>query len=178
MQKTLLALALVASASFTSAVNATNGTINFSGTIINSTCTVDTADASQNVQLGMVNKSSFIAAGDEALAKPFSIRLSNCQAPAQGLPTSVYAYFGGDNDAVNHKLLANTGGTAVGVGIGIYEHDLNTIIPVGGQSQPVIISTDGKAELKFVAKYIATAANAGITAGSVQSVSQFSIAYN
>ncbi|WP_316376055.1 fimbrial protein [Enterobacter kobei] len=55
----------------TFAASAADGQINFTGTILDSACTIDTNTANQTVNLGKIPKSSFNAAGAVAAATRF-----------------------------------------------------------------------------------------------------------
>ncbi len=82
MKKQLHTLTLVAviCGSVISAANAADGTINFTGEIIDSACTVSTTSADQTVVLGTVSNKAFSAAGDTAAATAFQIDLTDCPA--------------------------------------------------------------------------------------------------
>lgn len=55
-----------------------NGTIHFTGEIIDSTCEVSTGTKNQTVDLGKVNKSTFTGVGSMASVQAFQIDLLNC----------------------------------------------------------------------------------------------------
>lgn len=151
---------------------AADGTINFTGKIIDDACKVDTS--SLNVPLGSVAKSSFGAAGASASPTRFTIKLKDCPASV----TSASIHFDGPTDSVNSKLLALTSGASVAtnVGIGIYEQDSNTLIPIGSSAAPVAIAQNTVNELNFIAKYVSTAAT--VVAGTANAVATFTISYN
>lgn len=166
----LLATSLVCS----TAAAAADGTINFTGNITTAACTVSTASASQTVNLGTVTASSFTGgAGVSAAPTRFTIALSACPDTL----TSASIKFDGVADTTNSNLLAlSSGQTAGGVGIGIYEANGSTIIPLQTASSTITFDATGNASIDYVAKYVSTAAS--VTAGTANSVTNFTIAYN
>lgn len=138
MKKTIIALSLIAAPLLM--INnalAADGTINFTGTITDSACTVDTASASQTVSLGTVSSSAFSAAGDTASPTKFTINLSNCPTTV----SSASVKFDGSINTTNNNLLAlSSDSTAAGVGIGIYESDSSTQIPMSTASAAQTLS--------------------------------------
>lgn len=167
-------MALLAGSAFTYTANAADGTINFSGSILDAACTISAGNGSQTVALGSVNKSAFSAAGNTSAPTKFSITLSACPAAT----TSATVTFDGATNAANSNLLALTPGTdiATGVGVGIYEDNNTTIIPIGTHSAKKTLSTSANTTFNFIAKYVATAST--VTAGPAAAVSDFTISYN
>ena len=90
----------------TFAASAADGQINFTGTILDSACTIDTNTANQTVNLGKIPKSSFNAAGAVAAATRFSIVLNNCPAAV----TSASVKFDGTADSSDTNILALNSG--------------------------------------------------------------------
>lgn len=156
------------------AANAADGTINFTGTITDVACTVDTSSASQTVNLGTVSSKAFTASGSTAAPTRFGITLTNCPATA----TKASVKFSGPTNSANTSILALTSGsdTATGVGIGIYEQDATTLIPVGSTSASKTLSSDANTTLNYIAKYVSTAASVGT--GTANATSDFTIVYN
>jgi len=173
MKKTTL-IAVLAAAGMCPAVFAADGTINFTGSIRDTACTVNTSSATQTVNLGTVAASSFGAAGTQASATRFTINLTSCPTAV----TSASIRFDGPLASGNSSLLGLTSGTGVatGVGIGIYEQNSTTLIPVGQASALVTLSSTGTNALNFIAKYVSTAATVG--AGTANAAATFTVAYN
>ena len=171
MNKKLIAIAILAGASFASVAQAADGSINFTGNITDAACTVTPATASQSVNLGTISSGVFAAAGDVAGATRFSIDLTSCPASV----TSATVIFDGPADASNSDLLAVTAGAgaATGVGVGIYEEDASTLIPVASASASKALSTTADTSFSFIAKYVAT--GSAVSAGSANAVSDFTI---
>ena len=174
MSKKLLVIALLASSAFASVIQAADGTINFTGKITDTACTINPTSKSQIVNLGSVSAGAFTAAGSTAAPTRFGITLTNCPAAA----TTASLKFDGPANSSNSSLLALTtgAGVATGVGIGIYEGDSSTLIPVSSASatKNVVAGTDTTFE--FVAKYVATAST--VTSGAANAVSNFTVSYN
>jgi len=178
MKKSIIALSLMASYMLASAANAADGTINFTGSIISSACTVNTASASQTVNLGNVNSTAFgSTVGTTAAATQFSINLTNCPSSV----TSASVKFDGTENATNSSILAlSSGETATGVGVALYEADGSTVLPLQTASNSITIPTassgTSSATLNFVAKYMSTASS--VTAGTADATTEFTIVYN
>ncbi|WP_455916586.1 fimbrial protein [Pantoea agglomerans] len=174
MKKNVIALSLLAGAAFISSAQAADGTINFTGTIIDAACTVTPATAAQNVALGTVNASGFSAAGDTQGATRFDIVLTQCPAAL----TSATIKFDGLTHANNRSILALSGaGTlATGVGVAIFEDNNTALIPVATASAPKTLNAGADTTFSYIAKYMATAGT--VTPGPANAVSDFTIAYN
>lgn len=175
MNKNLIVAALLAGSAFASVAQAADGTINFTGTIIDTACTVTPATANQTVALGTVNKSAFGGSGSSASPTKFSIVLTSCPVSV----TTATVKFDGPTNAVNSSLLAITpaaGSEATNVGVGIYEQDATTLIPVASASASKTLSSTTNTTFNFIAKYVATAT--GVTAGPANAVSDFTVSYN
>lgn len=152
---------------------AADGTINFTGTITDTACTVDTASANQTVNLGTVARTGFSAVGSTSAATKFTIGLTSCPSSV----TAARVKFDGTANSTNSNLLAlNTDQTATNVGIGIYEQDGSTLIPLASQSASKALSSTATNTLTYVAKYYAVATPVG--AGTANSTATFSIVYN
>jgi len=173
MNKTIIALAIAAGSALTSVAQAADGKINFTGTITDSAYTVTTGTKTQTVNLGTISSSGFDGAGAVSGASRFSVALESCP----GTVTTASVVFDGQPDTNNTSLLALTPGTGVAtsVGIGIYEEDSTTLIPVATKSAEKDLSPAG-ATFNFIAKYVAT--DAAVGAGTANAVSDFTISYN
>lgn len=170
MKKNLIAVALLAASGF---ANAADGTLNFTGSVTDTACTVTPASATQTVALGQVNSKTLATAGASAGATTFSITVSSCPAAA----VSAKVKFGGAVNAANPALLALTpgGGVATGVGIGLYESDNTTLITLGSESASKALSSTVPTTLNYIAKYVATGT---AVAGTANATSDFTIIYN
>nr|WP_241390666.1 fimbrial protein [Serratia proteamaculans]ULG17712.1 fimbrial protein [Serratia proteamaculans] len=173
-KKSLLAAIIVSGFSF-NAAQAVDGTINFTGKIIAAACDIKTGDENQTKVLGDVNSTMFSNAGSTAGAVDFSINVESCDATI----SNARVVFDGTRDATNNQLLEINGAApATGVGIALYNADGTTLIPMGGVSMPVSVSSaTNAAELKFVAKYMSTTSVAGIVPGDANGTAQFTMQY-
>jgi P pilus assembly protein, pilin FimA len=173
MKKHVFALTLIAGL-FASAANAADGTINFTGSITDAACTVDSNSASQNVNLGTVSSKVFGAVGATASPTNFTIKLTSCPSTVTGASVK----FDGTSDTTNTQLLKlASASTAKGVGVAIYEKDASTLVPMHSQSsRQTIDSAQTTNTLAFVAKYMSTAD--AVTAGTANASTDFTIVYN
>lgn len=174
MNTKLMIVALLAGSTFASFANAADGTINFVGTISDVACTITPDTGNQQVKLGTISSTAFAASGDTASPTKFSVILSSCPASL----TSATVKFDGPTDSANSSLVALTDvtGVATGVGVGIYESDSSTMIPVGSASASIPLSAGTDTKIDFVAKYVATGTT--VEAGEANAVSDFTISYN
>lgn len=154
----------------------TGGQIEFSGSITDTSCNIDSTSANQIVDLGKWASSYFTGAGSETTKTAFHIKVKDCPATV----TKVSVLFDGTRDSNNSNLLAVNGGVQ-GVAIKLYEDDKATPINLGTESkdQAVIAGTSGSnsgtADLEFFADYISTSA---VSAGSANGTANFNMVYN
>ncbi|WP_336222351.1 fimbrial protein [Citrobacter amalonaticus] len=174
MKKLVLAVMVAGSAmAMANMAHASDGTVKFTGNIVDTACTVDTASKDQTVPLGDVASSSFSAAGNTSTAQKFDIKLTNCPAG------TVAAVFGGNSDPANTDLLKlDSGMTATGVAVRINNADDGSQVKVNDTSSAkrVTVAADGSATLSYVGQYQSTSAS--VTAGTADATSQFTVLYN
>lgn len=151
---------------------AADGTINFTGNILDTACTVNTSTSTQTVNLGDIARSTFSSAGSVASPTAFNIILENCPASVN----SASVRFGGTTNPDNSSLLSlSSGQTATGVGVALFEGDGSTQIPLSTPSNQIVLDPAAANTLKFVAKYMATSNT--VTAGSANATTDFTITY-
>ena len=154
----------------------TGGQIEFSGSITDTSCNIDSTSANQIVDLGKWASSYFTGAGSETTKTAFHIKVKDCPATV----TKVSVLFDGTRDSNNSNLLAVNGG-AQGVAIKLYEDDKATPINLGTESKDQAVSAgtsgsnSGTADLEFFADYISTSA---VSAGSANGTANFNMVYN
>lgn len=152
---------------------AEDGVVHFVGEIVDTTCEVTSDTADQTVPLGKVSKNAFSGVGSLASPQQFSIKLEKCPATY----TQAAVRFdgteapGGDGDLkVGTPLTAGNPGdftgtgqaiAATGVGIRIFNQSDNSQVKLYNDSAYTAIDAEGKAEMKFIARYVAT--NATVT---------------
>ena len=156
------------------AAAASDGTVNFTGTIESQTCTVSLNGGSSTgtVTLPTVAKSVLATAGQTAGATRFTIDLSDCSTETG----NVYAYFEQSANVNTNGRLNNTG-AATNVDLQLLD-SANNALNLGSTDQSTSPTTaaltDGAATLTYSAQYYATGAS---TAGTVASSVTYSINY-
>ncbi|MCA1324593.1 fimbrial protein [Herbaspirillum sp. alder98] len=171
--KSILMSSLVAVSLFPAIAFASDGTINFTGSVVASTCTyTGTTGNSQTVALPAVSASALTASGNTAGDTPFDIRLANCGATSKSVAINLE---GGAFDAATGNL-KNTASSnaATNVGVQLSNRTNNTVIQVPGPSATVASAVDGSARIPLLARYVASGP---ATAGGVVSSVNFSIIY-
>jgi len=161
MKKILLVAAAAAGLATVSPAFATDGTINISGTVTSTTCTI-ASNGTVTVVLPQVSTTSLAAATNTAGRVPFSINLSGCAAN-----TKATAYFetATNIDPVTGNLRNTTGPTyATNVQVRLYNADGVSAINLAGattaqNSQQVTVNTGGA--MNYHAAYYATGQSTG-----------------
>ncbi|MBL5825938.1 fimbrial protein [Serratia fonticola] len=159
--------------SFLAASNAlaADGTINFTGEIIESGCTVATSNVS--VDFGTVAASTFKNAGDTASPKAFQINLTGCPAAVTAAGASVR--FDATPDSSNSNLFSiGASSTAAGVGITVLDAKAKVVAP-NSDSSIYTLKETGTNVLDFVAKLQSTSST--VTAGTISTTANFTIIY-
>lgn len=172
MKKNVFFASVMGSMIFMSGLtHAADGTIKFTGKIVDTTCKVDSASGDQTVTLGDVAASSFTKAGDVSSAQKFNIKLTGCPADS-----TVAVVFGGAS-AADDLLSLDSGMTATGVAVRINNADDNSQVKINdtASAKRVTVGADGSATLNYVGQYQATAATVG--AGTADATSQFTVLY-
>ena len=176
MQKKLaIQLAAVAVAGVLSqGAFAADGTINFTGEITSSPCSITAGNQNVAVPLGKVSATTFdgatagtATAGKAAPLNAFNINLTGCSAAATGGTVT----FNGTADTDDTTLVRVTGGAA-GVALQITD-DGGTKISNGTASKSYTLK-QGDNTFKFQAGYVATKTT--VTAGVANAVAQFTLA--
>jgi major type 1 subunit fimbrin (pilin) len=165
------AFAIVSLAFFAAnTASAADGTINFTGTITDSACTVSTSSVA--VDFGTLSTKTFPAVGSEASTKAFQISLDSC--PAAIIAGGATVRFDAVADTNNPDLLSiGESSDAAGVGIKLLDAKNAQVLPNTDSSNYALV--EGANKLNFVAKLEATAVP--VTAGTISSSSEFTIVY-
>lgn len=151
------------------------GTVNFTGEILDTACTVDVASQNQTVVLGAYNRSEFTTTGDTTAAKKFNIVLKDCPISV----SSAHVAFDGQPDIINSSLLAidsSVPGAATGVAINLKTADKVDLGLHADNGYRYTLVTNADNTLEFYAQYKSTAT--AVTAGPANSVANFSVVYN
>lgn len=200
MKKQLLSAALVAAFSSALAINAnaagvTKGTINFTGKIVEQTCTVDNNNANQTIDLGRAPKNAFTGKKSTANATRFTIHLTNCTVGNTGTNTATKVKAGFSSvenvDPTNEYTLKNkaTDNIATDVHIQLFNEDgVKAISPMKTtvkqvNSTSTQVDDDGAEfktitttpDLTYIAKFYAAADT--VNAGDVKSSVNFELVY-
>ncbi|BEP37727.1 long polar fimbria major subunit LpfA [Variovorax sp. V59] len=185
MQKTVFVkfAALAVAGVLSQAASAADGTINFTGEIVDAPCSISPNSQNLTVPLGKVSRTAFdggtagtAAVGKKATPAKFTIDLLGCGASATGATVS----FSGtaDLDDATYLRLANAGqvgvGAASGVAIELADSTGAKIALNTGKSGEYILGL-GDNSLKFQAAYIAT--KTAVTVGPANAVAQFTVTY-
>ncbi|MBB3320869.1 fimbrial protein [Atlantibacter sp. RC6] len=176
MKKLLISLAVI-SAINTGAALASDGVINFTGEIVDTSCQVDADSKDMTVDLGKVNKSSFNQVGDEESATKFTIKLTGCPTTATGVSGAAIK-FEGESVVGDDTVLALTNGAGAATGVGVEIKD-STDNPVSMKVTPTTflpIGTDGTMSLNYTAYYRAISDT--VTAGVANAATSFTVVYN
>lgn len=172
MKKIAFALSVLAASA--TAAYAADGTINFTGSVIDPACTATASNA--NIAMGSISKSALSSVGSTSQGKPLTITLSSCPAAA----TTASITFSGTPDTANSQLLkvvaADSNTAATGIGIAMYESNGSTLIPLNTASSSQTLSTTADTVYNFIAKYMATSAD--VTGGDANSSLSYTINYN
>lgn len=175
MKKVLLGVALLPLAVIATmqTANASDGTIKFNGSIVDSPCVISSASQNQEVDLGAVKSSTFAATGDKSTATPFQIKLEECDLTAG--KTKVNVVFNGIGDDDDDALLSvdNGAGSATGVGIGIFDSKGEAIALNDGASLEAL--SEGATTLNYDARYVST--KDAVTIGNASGQVDFSLTY-
>ena len=174
MKKNVLASLMAAASIF--AINnafAEDGTINFTGEIIDNACQLSSGSDAQQVNLGKVSKTALPSAGSTTAATSFTIKLSDCPAAVTNAHVKFDAIsYIGDSTVMALKQEADV---AEGVGIQILDNT-STVIPLFTDSKAYPLVQNTENSLEFRARYIAKSDT--IKAGPANGIATFTVSYN
>ncbi|MBS3045957.1 fimbrial protein [Enterobacter mori] len=173
--KKVLALATlsIACAISTTSVFASDGTVNFTGEIIDSACTIDIgANNTMTVDMGKVAKKAFTGKDSTASATKFVLKMTDCPTTV----TSASVKFDGTGYAGDDSVLALTADTGVATGVAVELTDsAQKVLPLFTASTSVTLA-EGDNEMPFYARYKQMAAD--VTPGPANATAQFTVNYN
>lgn len=151
--------------------------LKFTGTIVASSCDVDTSSANQDVTIGQFSPADFPTVGTTTAAAKFNIKLKDCSAGITGSKV----LFSGTSDSSDPTLLAlsNTGkGTegkmATGIGVQILDANQNPV-SINNTDSNVYPLVEGNNVLDFYLRYKSTKTD--VTAGDATAVMYFDMKY-
>lgn len=167
-----IASIVMVSASAYAASEGQRSTVEFTGSIKENTCVLNSSSAGQVVPLGEVESSVLSTQGSVSQAKTFRIILDQCNLASASI---TFQGIGEDADILR---VTGTGTVADGVGIQILDMDNNgTPLKINGSSPTALktVGTGGSDEFFFAARYIAFKNN--ITAGEANGTVNFRVNY-
>jgi major type 1 subunit fimbrin (pilin) len=180
--------AVVGMAALSNTARAHDGTLTFSGSITDITCTVSvnagTADAT--ITLPPLSTAAFPAAGTVGGGQPIRFQITNCASASGGALGRVAAHFDRTNTNIVRTgtyagTLANTTttGAAANVNLQLLDHQNGNRpinLSLANLETGVAIDNQGDANLLYFVEYISTAA--AVTPGAVTSMISYDLTYN
>jgi len=160
---------LILGASALTSAQATDGTINFTGSVTGTTCNItvngSAAPAAATVRLAPAPQNELNAAGATSTPTPFEMALTGCTSTGR-----VSAHFENGNGVDFLGRVINTG-TATNVDLQLYDNMAGTgaAIRAGyGDARTTVQIAGGNATLKYGVQYVATGqATPGTVVGAV-----------
>lgn len=149
------------------------GTLNVTGTIIASSCVVDTVNSTPEVDLGTISATNFATVGTISTKKDITLALTGCPLSQTGVMFAA----NGAPDATNNQLLALSGDSvASGLAIALYNKG-GDIIPMRSSSAAAPIDAEaGTATINLQAAAMSTAEE--VTSGAFTATTTFTLSYN
>ncbi|MEN0617379.1 fimbrial protein [Klebsiella indica] len=169
MKMKLLAIAVPAlfMASSVLAAEGDGSTINFTGNIVEQTCSLADISKDQTVILGDVAASTFTGSGSVSTEAPFTITLEDCPLGTNDAVIS----FTGNIAGFGNTAMSTDDIDTTGVGVQI----LDDSVPVSLSGTVVKTLTEGTNELEFAARYVAMGEK--VKAGSANATANFTVSY-
>lgn len=175
MNKTYLAAAIMFGAiSMAQAADEGHGKVTFTGSIIDSPCSISPESVDQTVDLGQISKTA-LQNGGKSTPHNFTIALENCAFGTPAAKNKVQVTFSGMESSAANGLLGITG-TASGASVAITSGD-GEVIKLGEPTKAQTLQ-DGSNTLNFAAYMQGDGAAETITEGDFQTVADFTLAYN
>lgn len=158
-----------------------NGSVDFTGSIVNTPCAITSANQNLSVDLGQVKASSFTKKGDVYNdPKLINIVLSNCTVDATTPYKATVTFSGSGADTGKTALAVSSGsdtsGKAVATGVGIQILDgTNKVLNLDTASSSFNI-TKTEMNLPFSAQYVSVADT--VSPGLANGHADFTVSYN
>ena len=172
MSKIVIAASVLA-LGFSAGAYAADGTINITGKIIGTTCTINGAasgSAAVNVTLPVVLASTLNGSGKTAGTTAFAINLTNCDS---NIATAGVSFQPGSTIASDGTLINS--GTANKVSVALLNASGTQInLSTGANNNLPVTLTNGAGSLNYSAQYLATG---NATSGTVTTSVTFNLAY-
>lgn len=149
-----------------------DGTVDFTGDIVNTPCIVSSDSTALKVNLNKVKASTFTTVGTTSPDVDFKITLEQCDTSTSN---SAQVTFTGQSDSTNVSLLQVTPGADAATGVGIELTDsTGKAFDLNGLSAENALQ-NGTSELNFRAHYKSTLA--AVTPGTANAQAQFLVTY-
>lgn len=158
------------------AVNQGGGQLSFSGSIIDSPCSISSDSVNQDIQLGAISQALLKKADGHSTPVNINIKLENCDFGAADKLTknNVTVTFNGTGSTNDVKMLG-LAGNASDAGI-VFTNSIGKKIDLGAASEKVVLTEDSS--LQFSAYVQANkASGAVIVPGNFTAVANFKMAY-
>ena len=146
-------------------------TIDLSGTVVASACTVDTGSKNQTVRFDQARAVNFSRVGATGEWQDFSLTLSSCPSST----TRVKATLTGDSDSDDQTKFANSSGDATGMAMQIMTRDHLTEISPAGSITVDVDRTTHNAQIPLAARLYTPTGT--VTAGEFNTTVQFTFTY-
>lgn len=161
----------------TTAVHAANqgqGTVTFTGSIIDAPCSINPESVDQTVELGQVSN-ALLKKGGKSTPKAFTIDLEHCEIEEKKNNVSV-TFTGVQSGITGHDGMLNISGQASGASVAIADAG-GKLVKLGSAS-PLVGVNEGNTALRFTA-YLQGDGSDGavIVPGEFSAVADFTLAY-
>lgn len=150
-------------------VEGETSTIEFTGKIVESTCSLETGSQGQNVELGTISANTFAAANAFSLEKDFTIELNDCSTSAYSNAKITFR-----GDTINGNTQLNVTGGATNIGLQILENGTPLALD-GTSSSAQKTLTNGTNVFDFTTRYISLDNTVGV--GDAKANVQFTVEY-
>ncbi len=177
MKKSIFALSML-SLLAVSSVHANTGKVTFTGSIIDSACSIAPGSLDQTVSLGAISNVVLAQNGNTGSSTPqrFTIELQDCVIATPGTLDKVSTRFTGATSSYDSESLALTGGLAGGASIQIFTNDGEKVkVNTATAGQQV---GNGNNSLIFTANVKGGGSTATIRPGTFQVPANFVLSYN
>ena len=153
---------------------AADGTINFTGSIVDQPCSISPNSQNLQVPLGNVTRTTLDGAvGKKSTPAKFTINLLGCGATAKNAQITFSGPADNDNLKVNPGTAAST---SLATGVAVELEDSNGAKIALGAASANYALTIGDNALQFQAAYVATGSK--VTSGIANAMAYFTVSYN
>lgn len=173
----LFMLSALSAISISSMVAQADNKITFTGTVIDTACTVVVNDGTATLDLGSTVVGDLSDAGKTGAPKIFTVSLNACPAAATGVPTKAYIKFSGTTDGDETYFKNDLSDTDAAKHVGIIIKDKNGTAIVNNDSNTAVAinAAGGNQNEQYTASLVATAT--GASKGKVSSAVTYNVSY-